>query len=168
MRALILLLLPSLAFALSPRCPDFEKAAELLDTKKFVNVSKNSASAGTKEISLQFADINQAKEYAMNFPALRDWGFNRNTGPNMEAYVGRLEKSALHGKQTGFKMKNPAGDEAIIRLDWDPQKGAHYNISITRHTPQGKQSYRMALQFNCGELQCSETQVVKMAERIFR
>lgn len=45
--------------------------------------------------------------------------------------LGRLEKSALHGKEIGISYSNKAGDWGIIRLDYDPLKGPHYNVTVT-------------------------------------
>jgi hypothetical protein len=166
--ALIVMILILPAYSLTRKCPDYDRAAELMNTRNFVKASNDTRkTTGLKELNIKFQDINQAREYAFNFPALKEWGF-MSSGITAAPYIGRLKSSAFHGKQTGWKFEKPNGDSAVIRLDWDPQKGAHYNISFTRHTPNGRESHRLALNFDCGARSCSEAEVLRMLDRINR
>jgi hypothetical protein len=154
--------------ALTTRCPDFDRASELLNTRRLEQVSRDTyAASGTREIRLRFTDASQASEFAYRLPALREWGFVGNNHATAVPHIASLERSSLYGIQTGRTFRNPEGDVATIRLDWDPEKGAHYNISITRHTERGRENHRLALEFQCGESPCTAQQVRVMAERMY-
>lgn len=167
MRALVMLfLIPCLAYPLTRRCPDYQRASELMSTRTFREQSRAlQASTGQREIRLSFNDVNQAREYAYNFPALREWGFIGDQRTLASPYISRLESSSLHQRPVGRTFRKENGDVAVVRLDWDPDKGAHYNINITRHTPQGRENYRLAISFDCGPAPCTEAQTLRMIQR---
>ena len=51
-------------------------------------------------------------------------------GPYREIEIGRLERSALNGKEVG--VRSPPGHRPFwrLRLDYDPTKGCHFNAEI--------------------------------------
>lgn len=161
MRALILLLI---SFPVFGRCLDYDKLADYLNTKKFVKVSREMRDL-KKEALIDLHDINQAKTVAYRFPAFEELGFGKPGGEGWKPYSGRLEKSALYGKKIGWEVKNDKG-YARLRLDWDPQKGAHYNIEITEKKMGKSETHKLAVSFQCDNKPCTQAQVVKMAERM--
>lgn len=161
MRALILLFISLPAFG---KCLDYDKLADYLNTKKFVKVSRDMR-ALKREPTIDLHDINQAKTVAYRFPAFEELGFGKPGGEGWKPYSGRLEKSALYGKKIGWEVKNDNG-YARLRLDWDPQKGAHYNIEITEKKGGRSETHKLAVSFKCGTNPCTQDQVVKMAERM--
>jgi len=118
-----------------------------------------------REAHIDLHDINQAKTVAYRFPAFEELGFGKPGGQGWKPYSGRLEKSALYGKKIGWEVKNDNG-YARLRLDWDPEKGAHYNIEITEKKFGKSETHKLAVSFKCGERPCTQDQVVKMAERM--
>lgn len=161
MRAIILLVISLPAFG---KCLDYDKLADYLNTKKFVKVSRDMR-ALKREPTIDLHDINQAKTVAYRFPAFEELGFGKPGGEGWKPYSGRLEKSALYGKKIGWEVKNDNG-YARLRLDWDPQKGAHYNIEITEKKGGRSETHKLAVSFKCGNNPCTQDQVVKMAERM--
>jgi hypothetical protein len=162
MRALILLLI---SFPVFGKCLDYDKLADVLNTKKFVKISREARDL-KKEAHIELSDINQAKTIAYRFPAFEEMGFGKAGGEGWKPYSGRLEKSALYGKKIGWEVKNDKG-YARLRLDWDPQKGGHYNIEITEKTQFGKsETHKLAVGFQCANKPCTQEQVLKMAERM--
>jgi hypothetical protein len=161
MRALILLLI---SFPVFGKCLDYDKLADYLNTKKFVKVSREMRDL-KKEAHIDLHDINQAKTVAYRFPAFEELGFGKPGGEGWKPYSGRLEKSALYGKKIGWEVKNDKG-YARLRLDWDPQKGAHYNIEITEKKMGKSETHKLAVSFQCDNKPCTQAQVVKMAERM--
>lgn len=161
MRAIILLFIALPAFG---KCLDYDKLADYLNTKKFVKVSRDMR-ALKREPTIDLHDINQAKTVAYRFPAFEELGFGKPGGEGWKPYSGRLEKSALYGKKIGWEVKNDNG-YARLRLDWDPQKGAHYNIEITEKKGGRSETHKLAVSFKCGNNPCTQDQVVKMAERM--
>lgn len=163
MRALIIfLLLSSQAFARN--CKQYEKLADYLNTKTFIKVSKEHR-ALKREPHVDLADINQAKVTAFRFPAFEDLGFGKPGGRGWVPYEGRMSKSGLYGKKIGWEIKNENG-HARLRLDWDPEKGAHYNVEITEKKNGRSETHKLAISFNCGTQKCSEQQLLKIAERM--
>lgn len=49
-----------------------------------------------------------------------------------------MDKSSLKGMRSGWQMKNANGDIARVRLDFDPNKGGHYNIEVFKKGPKEK------------------------------
>lgn len=127
----------------------FRKASELNDYK---------------ELTASVADASQARALAMRFSAFKDMGFGL-PGKTWKPYVGRLEKSGLYGKRVGWETSNAKGF-ARVRLDWDPVKGAHYNIEITEKVEGVSKTHKLAISFECQQRVCTEQEVLKMAEGI--
>jgi len=160
----LLCLFPVYSFALS--CEKAEKMGEFLNMngQKFMEASKKHKQAGNLgELSVSVGDVNQARKMAYKFPALQDLGFPPVT-KSWEPFIVKMEKSSLKGMRSGWKHTNANGDIAIIRLDFDPIKGGHYNIDVTKKTPTGKQSYKLAIEFDCNGKPCTSEQVVKLAQ----
>lgn len=166
MRSLIVLLFlfSFKTFALS--CRQYANVAEYLNTQKFVKASREYRALG-REPELNLADINQARSVAFRFPAFEELGFGKPGGSNWVPYQGRLSKSALNGKNIGWEVRNEKG-HARLRLDWDPQKGAHYNIEIMERHNGRTETHKLAINFSCGPAPCTERQVVDMVDRMNR
>lgn len=148
------------------RCGDFSEAAQYLNTQRFVQASRQSRSSGAGELTVNLRDVSQAKSLAFRFPAFENLGFGL-PGRLWRPYNSRLERSSLFGKRVGWEINNDNG-HARIRLDWDPQKGAHYNIEITQRSVAGGRSetHKMAVGFQCQNRPCTERQVLRMVERM--
>jgi hypothetical protein len=173
MRALILFFsFITVAFA---DCRNFQRAEELLDTKKFVSASNDHIARNAErtgkglppeaELRLQVGDINQARSYTMNFPAIRDLGFpplNANTWrPHVKRSVGG---SQAGGMRDGW-MINHNGQYGIVRLDYDPHKGMHYNIEL--EDARGK-THKLSVEFNCGNRPCTEADYLRTMHTLNR
>jgi hypothetical protein len=156
--------IPLSSFALD--CNKAEKMGEFLhmNGEAFMNASKKHKQAGNlTELSVSVGDVNQARKMAYKFPALQDLGFppiNKNWDP----FIVKMDKSSLKGMRSGWQYKNANGDIAVIRLDYDPVKGGHYNIDVMKKTPKGKESYKLAIEFDCGGKPCTSAEVVKLAK----
>lgn len=163
MRALILFFFIS-NFAFGKSCENFDKLADYLNTQKFIKVSRDHKSL-KREPQLDLIDITQAKSVAYRFPAFKDLGFGSPGGDGWKPYVGRHPKSVLNGKKIGWDIKNENG-YARVRVDWDPEKGGHYNIEITQKKNGVNETHKLALTFKCGDKKCTEKQVQKMVEHL--
>lgn len=150
------------AIALS--CKQYENVAEYLNTKKFIAASREHR-ALKREPRLDLGDVNQARSVAYRFPAFEELGFGRPGSSGWTPYTGRLSKSSLNGKKIGWNVKNEKGS-ARVRLDWDPEKGGHYNIEITQSVNGKKETHKLAVGFLCGNAKCTEAQILKMAEKL--
>ncbi len=160
---IFLTLVPFQSFAMD--CAKAEKMGDLLNMngKSFMEASKNHKLTHKTELSVNVGDANQARKMAYKFPALEDLGFppvNKNWDP----FIVKMDKSSLKGMRSGWQYKNANGDIAIIRLDYDPVKGGHYNIDVMKKTPKGKESYKLAIEFDCNGRPCTSEQVVKLAK----
>lgn len=163
MRALIVLVLLT-GWAHGRSCREFEKVANYLNTQKFIKASRDHRALKV-EPHLNVEDLNQARALAYRFPAFKDLGFGNPGGEGWKVYQGRMEKSVLHGKKVGWEIKNQNG-HARLRLDWDPQKGAHYNIEITEKKAGKSETHKLAVNFLCQGQKCSEEEVKRMAEKL--
>lgn len=165
MRSLITLSLLVFSFNIQARtCATYDKLADFLNTKKFIKISKEQRVL-KKEALLELGDINQARSIAYKFPAFKELGFGNPGGTGWTPYVGRLEKSSSYGKKVGWNIKNDNG-HARVRLDWDKEKGAHYNIEITQKVNGKSETHKLAISFLCEGKPCSEKQYIKFTEKI--
>jgi len=156
------------------KCKTYERLADYLNTKKFLEISKEhsfqvkeyarklkdkkikdkSSLVKPKEPELNLKDINEARSVAFNFPAIQELGFGKPGGSGWSNTKGTLSKSVAYGKINGWATSNSKG-AAKIRLDWDPHKGAHYNIEITQ---KNGGTHKLAITFLCAGKPCSEKQ----------
>lgn len=162
MRALILFLLSFQVWG--KNCQQYDNVADYLNTQKFIKVSRDHRSL-KREPHLNLGDINQAKTLAYRFPAFNDLGFGLPGSSGWTSYIGRHPKSVLNGKRIGWEVRNSNG-HARVRLDWDPEKGAHYNIEITDKRHGTNETHKLAVSFLCGNTKCTEQQVLRMAQRM--
>lgn len=167
------------------KCNTYEKLADYLNTKKFIQANKDytlkkqdyalklkdpkiknkSSLVKPTEPLLQLSDINEARSIAYNFPAIKELGFGSPGGRGWTSYVGRLESSSSYGKKVGWSIKNDKG-HARVRLDWDKEKGAHYNIEITQKVNGKSETHKLAVSFLCEKKPCTEKQYLKFAEKM--
>jgi hypothetical protein len=145
-------------------CKNYETLAEYLNTQKFIKASREHRSL-KREPHISLDDINQAKNLAFRFPAFKDLGFGQPGGMGWQRYEGRHPKSVLNGKNVGWETRNEKG-HARVRLDWDPEKGAHYNIEIMERKNGVTETHKLAVSFLCGNAKCTEQQLLKIAERM--
>lgn len=160
----VLFFMASESFA---RCGDFTKAAELLTPDRFVQRSRESRALGVGELSVNLQDVNQAKSLAFKFPAFQQMGFGL-PGREWQPYNSRMQRSAMFGRRVGWETRSADGGHARVRLDWDPQKGAHYNIEISKTVNGRSETHKLAVGFQCQNRPCSERDVVQMLERMDR
>lgn len=110
------------------------------------------------EESLHHNDINQARNFAINFPAIRDLGFPefnpRTWTPHIKIAVGN---SRAAGLRDGWKI-NHNGKYAVIRLDYDPQKGMHYNIELEESPGV---THKLTVEFDCNNRPCTENNYLR-------
>lgn len=161
MRALILLLVFISSSVFAKNCKQYEELAKFMDVRKFREASKASRMAGLGEPTVLLGDINQAKAITYRFPALEEMGFGRVGNQGWAPYYSRMESSPLHGMKVGYEIKNERGF-ARVRLDWDKNKGPHYNIEITEKTKFGKaETHKLAVQFPCPVANCADEKVAR-------
>ncbi len=156
-------------------CRSFQRAEELLDTRRFVSASGDhiARNAGRRarglppesELRLQVGDISQARSYSMNFPAIRDLGFpplNANTWrPHTKRAVGG---SRAGGMRDGWEI-NHNGQFGRVRLDYDQNKGMHYNIEL--EDARGK-THKLSVEFKCNNRPCTEADYLKTMQALNR
>ncbi len=169
MKKLFSLLILSSSFsswALS--CKSIQQIGEYLDMTgdQFKSAYRaHKASGKTDELRKFVGDVNVARKISYDFPPLKDLGFPPVGKSGWEPFIVKMEKSSLYGKQSGWKYKTPKGDTAIIRMDYDPVKGGHYNIEVMERAT-GKESFKVSFEFDCNGKVCSPEQVVKLAEKL--
>lgn len=148
-------------------CEKIQKLGEYLNMSadQFMDAYKKHKLAGHKdELRELVGDVNKARKVAYNFPALKDFGFPP-VGKNWEPFVVKMEKSSLYGKRSGWKFTKPNGDVAVVRLDYDPVKGGHYNIEVMKRSS-GKESFKISFEFDCNGKQCTPEQIQKLAQKL--
>lgn len=164
---LLLLLLSNYAQALT--CKQAEDMAEYLrmDAAAFKKKYRDHKLAGHKdEPSIKLDDVNQARKVAYKLPALEDFGFTPVNSKDWKPLTVRMESSSLYGMKSGRTMTNAKGEIATIRIDYDPEKGAHYNISVMTKSGKGKESFKAAIKFDCNGRPCTKEEVVKLAKSL--
>lgn len=162
---ILILLTPVLSYSMS--CDRAEKMGEYMSMNgnKFMDAYKKHKLAGnTDELRVVVDDVNQARKMAYRFPALEDMGFSSVGGKGWEPFMVTMDKSSLKGMRSGWQMKNANGDIARVRLDFDPNKGGHYNIEVFKKGPKGKEPYKLSIEFNCNGKPCTGDQIKKMAQ----
>lgn len=128
--------------------------------------------ASRGEMTLQVDDANTARDLAYQLEIFRDIrvgtpGRPAARGQGWENFIGDLEASALNGRLVGLERKLPDGTSARIRLDWDPQRGGHYNIDIRAPNGNGKmEDLNLAIGFRCGGRPCSEQEVFRLQDEL--
>jgi hypothetical protein len=157
MRALILaILFTNIVWA---KCEHLEQAADMLDTKKILKAYKTSKA----EPTVKLKDVNQARSYVYQHPTLSQLGFGTPNKSAWKPYHSRLEKSTFHSKRIGWEKKLDNGASARVRIDWDPNSGAHYNIEIFKAKIDGKsENLKLKVEFDCAGKECSEKEVLAM------
>ena len=143
-------------------CKNYSQLAEYLNTKKFIQASRDHRKLHGRELTIELADINQARSVAYRFPAFEELGFGAPGGAKWAPYPSRHPHSVFHGKNVGWEIHNEKG-HARVRVDWDPDKGAHYNIEI--HEKGKTDTHKMAISFKCGDKPCTQEQALKMVEK---
>ena len=104
-----------------------------------------------------------ARNLAQNLAINRDFGISFGD-PNKQPLVGRLHSQ--QGRQIGWKVST----ERVVaeyRLDWDPEKGAHFNV---KYTVKGDRAvtYKAAIPFRCNGSICTEEQVLRYLRQFSR
>ena len=159
MRALILLII-TINHAWALNCKGFKDAEMLLNTKKFLQISKEHLIRNEErkkmhlppehEYTLKLHDINQAKSFAMNFPAIRELGFPGVSKYDWRPHTKRLGTGA--GLKDGWEIHHH-GRYARVRIDWDDKIGMHYNIEIE---DQQRNLHKLAVAFECQKGPCTK------------
>ncbi len=117
------------------------------------------------EEAFKIGDIQQARNYAFNFPAIRDLGFPPPTANTWTPHVKRaLGGSRAAGMRDGWKISHN-GRYAVIRLDFDPQKGMHYNIELEDAQ---RRTHKLAVEFECGNRPCNERDYLRAMQTLNR
>ncbi len=115
------------------------------------------ANGATLPAGFRFPEtFEQARNLAFKLP--EGMGFSFGDYTKAEPFYSRM----LQGKRAGWKMSNEKGEVAVVRLDYDPNKGAHFNIEIHNVADangNSKSSYKVAIPFKCGGKVCSEAQL---------
>ncbi len=173
MRALIFILFIS-SFA-HATCRSFQRAEELLNTERFVAASNSHILRNEErrrqrlppeaEERLQLGDINQARSFAHNFPAIHDLGFPPLAANTWRPHIKRnVGGTSAGGLRDGW-MINHNGRYAVVRLDFDPKKGMHYNIEIEDAQ---RRTHKLAVEFNCNNRPCTEADYLRTMQTINR
>jgi len=149
---------------------------KLLEKQRSLSGQNFLRDARGHEITIDVETWERARNTAQTLPAMETLKFHlppmaaphMATAPNGTGWsplVGRLGKSALYGKVTGWKYKAPDGRIFLYRIDWDPIKGAHVNVSITAPEIAGgfESTWKAALTFKCGGKPCTADDVVRLA-----
>lgn len=173
MRALIFLFfLSSVVYA---NCRSFEAAEQLLDSRRFLENSRNHIARNEErrrqrlppesEQTLQLGDMNQARNYALRFPAIRELGFPEVSQSTWTPHIKRaVGGSPAGGMRDGWKI-NHNGRYAVIRLDYDPTKGMHYNIEL--EDARGL-THKLAVEFNCNNRPCTQADYLRAMQTLNR
>lgn len=169
MRALIFFFL-TISFA-QATCRSFQRAEELLDTRKFLESSGDRMIRNEQlrrrglptepEEMLPLGDINQARNYVQNFPAFRDLGFPPLSAETWRPHIKRnVGGTAAAGLRDGWRI-SMNGRAAVVRLDFDPRKGMHYNVEVEDAL---HRTHKLAVSFPCNGRPCTQADY----ERIMR
>jgi len=143
------------------------------DVKKYSSadeIEKEYRLKDNKEVEIDLSSRENARYYAQNHPLLHKYNFGTpRSGPQSgwKPFKSRLEKSSFKGKYVGFEKKMENGTYARYRLDWDPKKGAHYNVEMTVIDEMGKsKNVKFATKFDCNGAPCSEEQIKTFVDRM--
>ena len=81
----------------------------------------------------------------------------------------RLPQSAFFGETVGWQFKDQEGRIFAHRLDWDPEKKAHFNVMIIAPEPPRRQrhTWKAAITFKCGGKPCTAEDVKKLVRSNF-
>jgi hypothetical protein len=152
----------------SKKCIDYENVANFMNTRNLVRESREHRRKYGREPEVQVGDLNQARVLAMRLPAFDDLGFGQPGTSGWKPYLARHPQNPLNGKNAGFEIRNEKG-HARVRLDWDPQKGAHYNIEITpKKMGSSEETVKLAIRFPCHGRECTREEFASMGEKLFR
>ena len=123
-----------------------------------------------KEVEIDLSSRESAMYFAQNHPLFHKYNFGTpSSGPHTgwKPFKSRMNKSKFNGKYVGFEKKLDDGTYARYRLDWDPDKKAHYNVEMTVIDDMGKtKNVKFATKFDCNGTPCSEDQINKFVDRM--
>lgn len=164
---IITLLFSTMSIASDP-CEYFEKTAHFMEYKKVNELYKANKARGLSEPVAKVNTIEEARNFVYKNPMTKELGFGDISGGNgWEKFTVNMERSTLYGKRTGWEKKLANNDYMKIRLDYDPAKGAHYNVDMRITGANGKrETVKYAVAFDCAGKPCTEKEVLKMAELI--
>jgi hypothetical protein len=164
---IIVFFISNFTFALDP-CEYFEKTAQFMDHKKVSELYRANKLKGLSEPIAKVKTLEEARNFVYKNPMIKELGFGDvSAGNGWEKFTVNMERSILYGKRTGWEKKLPNNDYMKIRLDYDPVKGAHYNVDMRIAGANGKrETIKYAVAFDCAGKPCTEKDVLKMAELI--
>jgi hypothetical protein len=112
---------------------------------------------------VRLESFEQARNIAMNLPALKQMGLDVNDVSRRRPFIANHETAiSTNGKPVGYEVKLDDGSWGRVRLDWDKEKGSHFNIEVTKD---GKR-HKAAVLFNCNGRPCSEAEVSRLAAQM--
>jgi PHD/YefM family antitoxin component YafN of YafNO toxin-antitoxin module len=144
-----------------PESPNvnIREADRYRDSRTFLTETKNG------EVTVYRDSPEETRRFVYDLPVYQNLGLG--TPPNgWQRIEGSLENTAFFRRPTGYRrMIN--GREARIRVDWDPTKGAHYNIELPGVDANGRAvTHKLAVGFRCGGRPCTEAEVFDMANEL--
>lgn len=136
-----------------------QQADRYRDSDVFVTETKRG------EVTVYREDPLETRQFVYNLPVYERLGLG-NPPNGWQRMDGELPKSAFLQRPVGYK-RIINGREAHIRVDWDPTKGAHYNIEIPGLDANGREiTYKLAVGFRCGGRACTEAETFDMANSL--
>ncbi|MDR3606646.1 MAG: hypothetical protein P4M08_04600 [Oligoflexia bacterium] len=154
---------PCVANALSASLErDTANPNAFLDFHRFEKIYQARRAAGEGEPGITFSSFERARNYVLKFPAFQRLGFNTGDATQWSRVYVRLPKSPFYGKFVGWETKLANGNYARYRYDYDPEKGAHWNIEMSIVNENGRhEDLKLSVQFLCGTgKQCTQAQAL--------
>jgi hypothetical protein len=122
------------------------------------------------EVEIELKSREAARYFTQNHSLFHKYKFGTPTsapGSEWIPFKSNLSKSKFYGKYVGFEKKLKNGNYARYRLDWDPNKKAHYNAEMTVIDEMGKtKNIKFATKFKCNGVPCTEDQINAFVERM--
>ncbi|OFZ18016.1 MAG: hypothetical protein A2X94_04510 [Bdellovibrionales bacterium GWB1_55_8] len=117
----------------------------------------------------QLDNFDQARNLAFNFPPGDRLGVSFRDYGKLTRYKATMGSSVLNGRYVGWRQDFSDGSSAIVRLDWAPDRGAHFNIEYlkvrSRANPAHRDNFKAAIMFKCQGRPCTEKEVLQLSKQ---
>ncbi|HAR41283.1 MAG TPA: hypothetical protein DCS07_01415 [Bdellovibrionales bacterium] len=161
-------------------CSKWAKLAEQIEPRSFFEqarkksveareAAKNGIKIPGEVIYEQLDTFDQARNLAFNFPPGESLGISFRDYSRLDRFQVTMDSSSLKGKYVGWKQKLPDGSVGVVRLDWEPGRGAHFNLEYekipNKANPSVRENFKAAIHFKCQGRPCTEAEILALARQ---
>jgi hypothetical protein len=135
----------------------------LIESRLHLERMERLPAAARFDLPIEVANFEEARNLSYFFPVLEEFGFGFPNAQTWTRTVCRLSKSRVLNRNVGWEITRADGTFARVRLDYDPVRGAHYNIEMTVRNGAGRtENHNVAVLFKCAGQMCTEDQFAQM------